>query len=93
MSVYVFPAIVHKEGETYGLVFPDLPGCVTVADTQRELAINASEALSGSLEVMLDHEDRIPEPTALEDLTLKADEGDVAAILVTAYAVKSKEVA
>ena len=61
MSVYVFPAIIHKEGETYGVVFPDLLGCVTVGDSQQEIALNAAEALSGHLEVMLDHDDRIPE--------------------------------
>lgn len=93
MSVYVFPAIIHKEGETYGVVFPDLPGCVTVGDSQQEIALNAVEALSGHLEVMLDHDDRIPEPSAIETLKLDTSGGDIGTLLVTAYAVKSKTAA
>ena len=93
MSVYVFPAIVHKEGDTYGVMFPDLPGCVSVGDSQREIALNASEALGGHLEVMLEHEEALPEPTDLETLELDADGGDIGVILVTTYAVKPREVA
>jgi len=93
LSVYVFPAIVHKEGDNYGVVFPDLPGCVSVGDSQREIALNAAEALGGHLEVMLEHEETLPEPTNLEAIKLDADGGDIGVILVTAYAVKPREVA
>jgi predicted RNase H-like HicB family nuclease len=93
VSVYVFPAIIHKEGETYGVVFPDLLGCVTVGDSQQEIALNAAEALSGHLEVMLDHDDRIPEPSLIEALELDLAGGDIGTMLVTAYAVKSKTAA
>ncbi|MEO0548936.1 MAG: type II toxin-antitoxin system HicB family antitoxin [Pseudomonadota bacterium] len=93
MSVYVFPAVVHKDGDTYGVVFPDLPGCVSVGDSQQEIALNAAEALSGHLEVMLDHDQRIPDATALEAIQLDNSGGDIGTILVTAYAVKSKTAA
>ncbi len=82
-----------KSGDTYGVVFPDLPGCVSVGDSQREIALNASEVLSGHLEVMLEHDEALPEPTRLEAIKLNPNEGDIAIILVTAYAVKPREVA
>ncbi|MEO9971370.1 MAG: type II toxin-antitoxin system HicB family antitoxin [Hyphomonadaceae bacterium] len=93
MSVYVFPAIIHKEDDNYGVVFPDLPGCISVGDSQHEIALNAAEALGGHLEAMLEDDDPLPEPSQVEQLKLKPDEGDIAVILVTAYAVKPRTVA
>lgn len=90
MQIFVFPAVIHKENGVFGLVFPDLPGCVTVGDTQAEIAINAAEALSGHLEVMMDFGDRIPEPRPLEDIMIDPDAGDISKTLVTAYAAASK---
>jgi predicted RNase H-like HicB family nuclease len=84
---------MHKEGDVYGVVFPDLPGCVSVGDTQAELAINAAEALSGHLEAMMDHGERIPPATAIETITLESSEGDIAVILVTAYAAPAPRAA
>jgi len=91
MNVFVFPAIVHKEDTTYGVVFPDLPGCVTVADSQAELAANAAEALTGHLETMMDGGLRLPEPSHIEGLSLDTARGDVAIILVSAYAAPGTE--
>lgn len=90
MSVFVFPAILSKDGDVYGVTFPDLPGCVSSGNSQTEIALNAAEALSGHLEVMMDYGDRIPEPSRLEDVEIEADEGEFATILVTAYAVPSQ---
>ena len=93
MSVYVYPAIVHKEGETYGVTFPDLPGCVSVGDSQTEIALNASEALSGHLEVMMAADESIPDASAIETVQIDTGSGDIGAILVTAYAARSLSVA
>lgn len=93
MSVYVFPAIIHKEDDIYGVTFPDLPGCVSVGDSQQEIALNAAEALSGHLEILLEGDERLPEPTQLEAIKFDLDSGDIGAILVTAYAVKPRIVA
>ena len=93
MSLFVYPAIVHKDGDTYGVVFPDFPGCVTVGDSQKEIALNAPEALGGHVEVMMDEGLRLPEPTSIESLTLDAASGDIAIILVTAYAARSETAA
>lgn len=86
MSIYVFPAILSKEDGVYGVTFPDLPGCVSSGETQTEIALNASEALSGHLEIMMDHGDRIPAPSSLESIELNEADSEFARILVTAYA-------
>ncbi len=86
MSVYVFPAILSKEADVYGVTFPDFPGCVSSGTSQTEIALNASEALSGHLEVLMDFGDRLPEPSDLENITLDSSQNEFAKILVTAYA-------
>ena len=41
-------AFVHKEkGSSYGVSFPDLPGCISAGDTLDEAVANASEDLRG----------------------------------------------
>ena len=42
----IYPAIFHKENESYWVEFPDLPGCHTFGDTLAETVDNAKEALS-----------------------------------------------
>ena len=84
---------MHKEGDVYGVVFPDLPGCVTVGATQSELAVNAAEALSGHIEAMMDIGERIPDPSRIEEVPLDAAEGDISVILVTAYAAPASAAA
>jgi predicted RNase H-like HicB family nuclease len=46
-------ALVHKdEGTSYGVSFPDVPGCVSAGDTFEEAVANAVEALAGHLALM-----------------------------------------
>lgn len=67
MSGYI--ALVHKdEGTSYGVSFPDVPGCISAGDTFEEAITNASEALSGHLALMRADGDRVPEPRSYEDL-------------------------
>lgn len=45
MTQYI--ALVHKEkGSSFGVQFPDVPGCFSAADNMDGLVANASEALS-----------------------------------------------
>jgi predicted RNase H-like HicB family nuclease/predicted transcriptional regulator len=63
----VYPAVITKaEGEDYGVVFPDLPGCVTTGETVSEAATMAIEALAGHVAAMIEAEESIPEPTPLD---------------------------
>jgi predicted RNase H-like HicB family nuclease len=61
-------ALVHKdEGTSYGVSFPDVPGCISAGDTFEEAVANASEALAGHLALMSDG-DPLPVPRTFEEL-------------------------
>ncbi len=63
----MYVALVHKEPDSsFGVEFPDFPGCVTAADTFEELYKNAQEVLSFHVRGMLDDGETIPEPRPLD---------------------------
>lgn len=64
-----FYGVIHKENDTYGLSFPDLPGCVTAASSLEELQVMAAEALKLHLEGMEDDGEPIPVPSSYQDVT------------------------
>ena len=47
----------------YGVVFPDLPGCVTVGETVQEAAVMAADAAQLHIDGMMDDGEAIPEPS------------------------------
>jgi predicted RNase H-like HicB family nuclease len=62
-------ALVHKdEGTSYGVSFPDVPGCVSAGDTFEEAVANAAEALAGHIALMKADGDAIPVPRSFEQL-------------------------
>ncbi len=70
MAGYI--ALVHKDaGTSYGVSFPDVPGCVSAGDTFEEALANAAEALAGHLALMAEDGDPIPAPRQFE--AIKAD--------------------
>lgn len=64
-----FLALVHKEPDSsYGVTFPDLPGCFSAADNFDDLTRNACEALE------LWFEDAEPvEPSTFEAMSERVD--------------------
>jgi predicted RNase H-like HicB family nuclease len=67
MTGYI--ALVHKdEGTSYGVSFPDVPGCISAGDTFSEAIENAGEALAGHLSLMRADGEPIPTPRSLEAL-------------------------
>src|SRR3569833_1554860 len=51
MAGYI--ALVHKdEGTSYGVSFPDVPGCISAGDTFEEAVANAVQALAGHFAAM-----------------------------------------
>jgi predicted RNase H-like HicB family nuclease len=62
-------ALIHKDkGTSYGVSFPDLPGCISAGDTLEEAIENASEALAGHLTLMRADRDPIPTARTIEEL-------------------------
>jgi predicted RNase H-like HicB family nuclease len=62
MAIRHYPALIYGEPGSYGVVFPDLPGCTSGGATLAEAARNAGDALSFHLEGMAAAAERIPEP-------------------------------
>ena len=58
-----YPVVIDKDpGSDYCILVPDLPGCITAADTVEEVLIQAVEAIKCHLGGMLIDGDAIPEP-------------------------------
>ncbi|BAR97813.1 DNA-binding protein [Blastochloris viridis] len=70
-------ALVHKDaGTSYGVSFPDVPGCVSAGDTLEEALANAAEALGGHLALLATDGDSVPSPRSFEALRADASLAD-----------------
>jgi predicted RNase H-like HicB family nuclease len=86
MKPYI--AIVsHDPGSAYGVFFPDAPGCFSAADELDSLFANASEALEGWTEAMLDNDFPIPETRDLTELKADPELADDFATAVLVIAI------
>ena len=57
-------ALIERDNEAgFGVVFPDLPGCITSADTYEDAIKNAHEVLAFYAET-----ENMPEPRTLEQI-------------------------
>jgi predicted RNase H-like HicB family nuclease len=88
-------ALVHKdEGTSYGVSFPDVPGCISAGDTLEEALANAGEALAAHLALMTNDADVIPSPRSFEDLRqdprFTADAADAIVTLVRRHHLPAK---
>ncbi|MDD3287943.1 MAG: type II toxin-antitoxin system HicB family antitoxin [Alphaproteobacteria bacterium] len=67
MNRYI--ALIHKDEESdYGIMFPDFPGCVSVADTVEDAVLAGREALAFHVEGMRQDGESIPAPRTLEEI-------------------------
>jgi predicted RNase H-like HicB family nuclease len=81
-------ALVHKDKDTsYGVSFPDVPGCISAGDTFEEAIDNASQALAGHLAVMEADGDSVPDARSLEELKQDAEFVDDSIDAVIAFVV------
>lgn len=81
-------ALVHKDkGTSYGVSFPDVPGCISAGDTFEEAIDNASQALAGHLAIMAVDGDPIPHARSLEELKQDAEFVDDSVDAVVAFVV------
>ena len=60
--------VIEKGPSSYGAYVPDLPGCVAVAKTQRDVKRLIREAIRLHVEDMRSRGDPIPKPTAASEL-------------------------
>lgn len=55
-------AVVRRDGDAWTIEFPDCHGCVSVADSEDDVLRNATEALDGWLEAMMQTGRVVPAP-------------------------------
>ncbi len=55
--------VVEKSGNGFGAYAPDLPGCVTVADTREEVVTLIQEAIEFHIEGLKESGNPVPQPT------------------------------
>jgi predicted RNase H-like HicB family nuclease len=65
-----YPIAVENGDSTHawGVIVPDLPGCFSAGDTLEEAMINAREAISAHIELLIEAGDDIPQVSAIHDL-------------------------
>ena len=62
-------AFVHRDPDsTFGVSFPDLPGCVSAGDTLEAALHNAAEALALHAEGLIDDEVALPRPRTTDEI-------------------------
>jgi predicted RNase H-like HicB family nuclease len=79
---YNYPAFIIKDDGKYRVTFPDVPGCLTFADSTSEAFVSAQEALENHLSAMKDEGMVIPQPSDLLNVNPDEDDDVVARILV-----------
>ena len=81
MKHYIFPAVFIEDRTGVGVVFPDLPGCVTQNDDYERAFKDAGEALNLHISCMLEDGEEIPKPSRLR--AIKLNEGEALALIET----------
>ena len=81
-DTYYFPAFFYFDDDGISIEFPDLPGCLSCAETEEQAVRNAREALGVHLYGMEVDGDAIPAPTSVRDL--RPGEGGVT-VMVDAF--------
>lgn len=66
MSYYT--ALVDGKAGAYGVVFPELDGCVAMGRTMDEALANAGDALRDWVKVTEEHGEHVPLPRPVEEL-------------------------
>lgn len=63
LPYYRYMAFIQKHEGHYSLMFPDFPGCMTVAEDLGGLYILGQEVLLFQIESMLEQDEALPAPT------------------------------
>lgn len=74
---YIYPAVFDYADDGISISFPDLPGCLSCADTDEKALSMAKEALGLHLYSMEEDNDLIPEPTLVNQIPLNKNQAVV----------------
>lgn len=91
MTPYI--ALIRKEpGSSFGVDFPDFPGCITAGETLGEAVRKAHEVLAFHVEGMQEDGEPLPEPSALEDVMADPESEGAMPAVVTLAVTRGKAV-
>lgn len=83
MSKLHYLAILERsQSGGYGVFFPDLPGCVTVGDTESEAWANAESVLNLHVAGMIEDGEMLPAPALPSTVKPDPDVDEVARLLI-----------
>jgi predicted RNase H-like HicB family nuclease len=80
MVARYYPAVVDRSASGFGITFPDFPGCVSAGVTLQETIERGHEALAAHVELTIEHDEPIPEPSSLDRIE---DDGEGEVVLKT----------
>ena len=69
-----YPAVIHREDNSYWIEFPDLEGCHTFADSLEEIFDEAKEALGAYCSTLLDEGKTLPKPSDIASTEHSGDD-------------------
>ncbi len=73
-----YAVVIERTPNNYAAYVPDLPGCISVGDTEAEVLTNIREAIELHLDSMREDGDRIPAPTTVAAMVEITDQEDAA---------------
>lgn len=65
MNTMRYAVVIERGANGYGAYVPDLPGVISVGDTEEEVTANVRQAITLHLEGLRDTGDQVPEPKTL----------------------------
>jgi len=71
--LFIYPAVFHKENNSYWVEFPDLEGCQTYGDTLNETMEYAQEALAVYLLTLLEQNLSLVQPSDISSILYGSD--------------------
>ncbi len=73
-----YAVVIERTLNNYAAYVPDLPGCISVGDTEAEVLANIREAIELHLDSMREDGDPIPAPTTVAAMVEITDQEDAA---------------
>jgi len=71
MSQRFYPAILERGAHnTFGVWFPDFPGCVAAARSQEEAMAKAQEALAHGVDGLTERGEPLPQPSTFDAIAI-----------------------
>jgi predicted RNase H-like HicB family nuclease len=77
-----YPAVIDRSVAGFGITFPDFPGCVSAGSTLEETIERGHRALAAHVELTIEDDEPVPEPSPLDEIVADPDEEVVLKTLI-----------